>query len=65
MTPKSLASERVLEMRRKAFDKKIGLTHWPHEYNEAGMNILAKNIKRENAKVEVIEMTKEIRDLIG
>lgn len=65
MTPKKLASDRVLEKRRMAFENKVALTHWPHEYNVAGMNILAKNIDRSKMKVEEIERTPEVMDLVG
>lgn len=65
MVPKSLASERTLERRRKAFKERIALTHWPHEYNVSGMGRVAKDIDRDKMVFEEVELTEEIKQLIG
>lgn len=41
MMPKSSASEKVLELRRKAFKNKVALTHWANEFTKSGMSIIA------------------------
>lgn len=47
----------MLTKRREAFDKRIALNHWPHEFNKAGMDIMAKNIKLGNVKFDAVEKT--------
>lgn len=41
MVPRSLASNPVLERRRKAFTDRIALIHWSREYNVSGMGKVA------------------------
>lgn len=55
----------VLEKRRKAFQNRAALNHWPHEYHVSGMNIIAKDISAANLKYPEIEMTEEVKSLIG
>lgn len=37
MVPREWAPPNVIDKRIKAFEDKVGLTHWPHEFHKSGM----------------------------
>jgi hypothetical protein len=48
MVPKDLCTPEIREKRMWAFNNRIGLTHWPQEFNKSGFGTSAKNINRDN-----------------
>lgn len=50
MVPKDLASKEIRAKRMGAFESRIGLTHWPQEFNKSGFGTVAQNIVRSNIK---------------
>lgn len=64
MVPKDLASPEVRAKRLGAFQNRIGLTHWPQEFNKSGFGTVAQNIVRSKISYAWPELTPEIEDLI-
>lgn len=64
MVPKIYASEDIRKKRLGAFQNRIGLTHWPQEFNKSSFGTMAKNIQRDRIKYAWPELTPEIADLI-
>ena len=50
MVPKDLASKEIRAKRLGAFESRIGLTHWPQEFNKSSFGTVAQNIVRSNIK---------------
>lgn len=57
MVPKDLAKPEIRNKRLNAFQNRIGLTHWPQEFNKSGFGTIAQNIKRDNIKYAWPELT--------
>lgn len=45
MVPRLYEKVGVKQKRKNAFLNRIGLTHWPQQYNKSGFGIISKNIK--------------------
>ena len=44
MVPRELEKPGIKQRRMDAFKSRIGLTHWPQEYNKSGFGTMARNI---------------------
>ncbi len=64
MVPRKWASESILNLRQKAFENKIGLTHWPHEYNKSGMGGFISGITTNEIKYDWPKYEGEIKSLV-
>lgn len=60
MVPRDMQSAMNRERRMNAFKQRIGLTHWPQEYNKSAFGVMAVNIDRDKIKYEWPELTPEI-----
>ena len=57
MVPRDLSNEFHRQKRLDAFNDKIGLTHWPQEFNKSGFGTFAKNIQSGSIKYEWPRLT--------
>jgi hypothetical protein len=64
MVPKYYASQAIRAKRLWAFQNRIGLTHWPQEFNKSGFGGVVENIVRSKIAYTWPEFTPEIEDLI-
>lgn len=64
MVPRDLEKQGMRERRLNAFKARVGLTHWPQEYNTSSFGVMTRNIKRELIKYDWPTLTPEIDDLI-
>lgn len=60
MVPRDLSSNFNRERRVNAFKQRVGLTHWPQEFNKSPFGTMAVNIKKEGIHYEWPELTPEI-----
>lgn len=64
MVSKYLQSQLNRQRRLNAFKDRIGLTHWPQEFNKSGFGSYTPNIVTSKIKYEWPILTPEIDDLI-
>ena len=57
MVPRSKQTQMNRERRLNAFKSRVGLTHWPQEYNKSAFGTMSKNISRDKIKYEWPELT--------
>lgn len=60
MVPRNLQTNMNQEKRKNAFKAKVGLTHWPQEFNKSSFGIMAVNIDKDKIKYDWPELTPEI-----
>ena len=65
MMPKRMVEKRTHELRRRAFEKGIPLTHWPVEYVEAKWTESSKAYDQNKYRHVPIKLTEDQRRLLG
>ena len=64
MVPRDKQSAMNKERRLNAFKSRIGLTHWPQEYNKSAFGSMAMNIDRDKINYDWPTLTPDIESLI-
>lgn len=54
----------MLNKRKVAFEQKIGLTHWPNEYNKSGMGAFLQGVSTNDIAYDWPKLEGEIEKLV-